>query len=64
MVTDINIKDFPKCDLLFIIGTSLQVLPFSALANYPNPETPRVLINNELVGMEDPALAKIGFTSM
>jgi NAD-dependent histone deacetylase SIR2 len=37
-------------DLLLILGTSLKVFPFAALANYVNPRCPRVLINLEEAG--------------
>lgn len=39
--------DFPKCDLLIIIGTSLTVHPFCDLINKVNYNVPRILINNE-----------------
>ncbi|OHT01204.1 NAD-dependent protein deacetylase Sirt2 [Tritrichomonas foetus] len=43
-------EDFPKCDLLIIIGTSLQVHPFAGLIYSVKRYAPRVLINNEKVG--------------
>ena len=39
-----------SCDLLIILGTSLEVFPFASLAGLVKKETPRVLINRELVG--------------
>lgn len=42
-------SDFEKCDLLFVIGTSLKVEPFPSIIEDVPRETPRVLINNEPV---------------
>ncbi|AFR96356.2 NAD-dependent histone deacetylase SIR2 [Cryptococcus neoformans C23] len=39
-----------KCDLLIIIGTSLQVQPFASLVDYVPSTCPRLLINREAVG--------------
>eukprot|EP01100_Stratorugosa_tubuloviscum_P000085 TRINITY_DN1019_c0_g2_i1.p1 TRINITY_DN1019_c0_g2~~TRINITY_DN1019_c0_g2_i1.p1 ORF type:complete len:349 (+),score=170.68 TRINITY_DN1019_c0_g2_i1:63-1109(+) len=44
------IEDFPKCDLLIVIGTSLVVHPFASLINKVSKTTPRLLINREKVG--------------
>ena len=43
-------KDFPECDLLLVMGTSLQVQPFSDLVDCVPMSCPRVLINKERVG--------------
>eukprot|EP01087_Luapelamoeba_hula_P013817 TRINITY_DN3983_c0_g1_i3.p1 TRINITY_DN3983_c0_g1~~TRINITY_DN3983_c0_g1_i3.p1 ORF type:complete len:301 (+),score=49.50 TRINITY_DN3983_c0_g1_i3:453-1355(+) len=43
-------KDFPQCDLLLVIGTSLAVHPFASLVNMVENTVPRVLINREAVG--------------
>lgn len=43
-------KDFEKCDLLLIIGTSLEVQPFASLINFVDKNCVRVLINLEEVG--------------
>jgi len=43
-------NDFASCDLLIVIGTSLQVQPFASLIKRVNPTTPRLLINREVVG--------------
>jgi len=43
-------KDFPKCDLLIVMGTSLQVHPFASLIEKVASGTPRLLINRERVG--------------
>jgi len=42
--------DFPKCDLLIVMGTSLKVQPFASLVDNVAKETPRLLINREEVG--------------
>ncbi|ODN77448.1 hypothetical protein L202_04626 [Cryptococcus amylolentus CBS 6039] len=44
------IPELRKCDLLVVIGTSLQVQPFASLVNYVPPTCPRLLINREPVG--------------
>ncbi|KAJ3310897.1 NAD-dependent protein deacetylase sirtuin-2, partial [Gonapodya sp. JEL0774] len=44
--------DFPKCDLLIVMGTSLQVAPFNSLINFVGPTVPRLLINREEVGSQ------------
>ncbi len=55
-------EDFPKCDLLLVIGTSLQVQPFASLIGKVNPTVPRVLINREAVATMDPRLALLGLS--
>ncbi|BHF67759.1 NAD-dependent protein deacetylase sirtuin-2 [Sparganum proliferum] len=40
-------KDFKKCDLLIIMGTSLTVLPFCGLVNCTKSGVPRLYINRE-----------------
>ncbi|KAJ3429308.1 nad-dependent protein deacetylase sirtuin-2 [Anaeramoeba flamelloides] len=47
---DLKKKDFPKADLLIVIGTSLVVQPFSTLIYDVKDECPRLLINREVVG--------------
>eukprot|EP01126_Amoeba_proteus_P053852 TRINITY_DN6586_c0_g1_i2.p1 TRINITY_DN6586_c0_g1~~TRINITY_DN6586_c0_g1_i2.p1 ORF type:complete len:290 (+),score=52.89 TRINITY_DN6586_c0_g1_i2:205-1074(+) len=51
-----QLDDFPICDLLLVIGTSLKVQPFAGLINKVLSTTPRVLINMDIVGNfeEDP----------
>lgn len=44
------IVDFPKCDLLLIMGTSLEVEPFAGIASAVDRSTPRLLVNREIVG--------------
>ena len=42
--------DFPSCDLLVVLGTSLQVQPFASLISRVGKDVPRLLINNQKVG--------------
>lgn len=44
------LKDFPQCDLLIVMGTSLEVEPFASLVNSVRSDVPRVLLNRDLVG--------------
>ncbi|WVQ94964.1 hypothetical protein IAU59_002055 [Kwoniella sp. CBS 9459] len=44
------IPELKKCDLLIVIGTSLQVQPFASLVDYVPSTCPRLLINREPVG--------------
>ncbi|XP_065447933.1 NAD-dependent protein deacetylase sirtuin-3, mitochondrial isoform X2 [Chrysemys picta bellii] len=46
----LHVTDFPMADVLFIIGTSLEVQPFASLADAVRSSIPRVLINRDLVG--------------
>ncbi|VDP78710.1 unnamed protein product [Echinostoma caproni] len=39
--------DFPVCDLLIIMGTSLSVAPFCMLVNRVGSNVPRVYLNRE-----------------
>eukprot|EP00927_Polykrikos_kofoidii_P056188 TRINITY_DN50357_c0_g1_i1.p1 TRINITY_DN50357_c0_g1~~TRINITY_DN50357_c0_g1_i1.p1 ORF type:complete len:331 (+),score=40.66 TRINITY_DN50357_c0_g1_i1:87-995(+) len=43
-------EDFPQCDLLIVIGTSLQVHPFASLVGKVGATVPRLLINMERAG--------------
>ncbi|XP_069558083.1 NAD-dependent protein deacetylase sirtuin-3 isoform X2 [Brachyistius frenatus] len=43
-------KDFPKADLLIIMGTSLQIEPFASLVNTVRSTVPRLLLNRHAVG--------------
>jgi len=47
---DCMMSDFPECDLLIIIGTSLTVQPFASLTERVGQECPRLLINMEKAG--------------
>ena len=42
--------DFPKCDCLIVLGTSLSVFPFAGLVGRVRDDTPRILINREMCG--------------
>jgi len=46
-------KDFPECDLLIVMGTSLTVQPFASLLRRVSASVPRLLINMEAVGTND-----------
>lgn len=59
----LNGQDFPKCDLLIVIGTSLQVQPFASLINRVPETVPRLLVNRELVGNANPKLSTYGLDS-
>lgn len=43
-------KDLGECDLLIIMGTSLEVQPFASLVGRANKQCVRLLINREKVG--------------
>ncbi|KAG7470788.1 hypothetical protein MATL_G00117430 [Megalops atlanticus] len=53
--------DFPRCDLLIIMGTSLQVQPFASLVSRVSKSTPRLLINMEKTGQCDALMGMLGF---
>lgn len=53
--------DFPRCDLLIVMGTSLQVQPFASLVSRVSKSCPRLLINMEKTGQADPMLGMLGF---
>jgi len=48
---DLSLEDFKKCDLLLVLGTSLQVQPFASLIRKVSSKTPRVLINMQEVAV-------------
>lgn len=43
-------KDFKECDLLIIMGTSLEVQPFASLVGRADSKCVRLLINRDKVG--------------
>ncbi|KAI7802369.1 NAD-dependent protein deacetylase sirtuin-3 [Triplophysa rosa] len=43
-------EDFPKADLLMILGTSLKIEPFASLVNTVKSTVPRLLLNRDPVG--------------
>jgi len=48
--------DFPKCDLLIVMGTSLAVQPFADLMHHVGATCPRVLVNRDAVGLRSSQL--------
>ncbi|XP_039616524.1 NAD-dependent protein deacetylase sirtuin-2 [Polypterus senegalus] len=56
-------SDFPACDLLLIMGTSLKVQPFASLISKVPSSTPRLLINKEKAGKSDPLMSMLGLGS-
>ncbi|KAJ2780791.1 NAD-dependent protein deacetylase sirtuin-2 [Coemansia javaensis] len=54
--------DFAACDLLVVMGTSLQVQPFASLVAEVGAAVPRLLINRERVG--DSGAAGFDFDGM
>ncbi|XP_051534505.1 NAD-dependent protein deacetylase sirtuin-2 isoform X2 [Myxocyprinus asiaticus] len=53
--------DFPGCDLLIIMGTSLQVQPFASLVSRVSNSCPRLLINMEKTGQSEFGMGLFGF---
>ncbi|KAJ9578771.1 hypothetical protein L9F63_004979 [Diploptera punctata] len=56
-------KDFPKCDLLIILGSSLAVQPFASLIDRAPKECPRLLVNREKAGQRDRLMILLGMGS-
>ncbi|TNN40086.1 NAD-dependent protein deacetylase sirtuin-3, mitochondrial [Liparis tanakae] len=46
----LHTADFPKADLLIVMGTSLQIEPFASLVNTVRSTVPRLLLNRHAVG--------------
>ncbi|XP_045776916.1 NAD-dependent protein deacetylase sirtuin-2-like [Maniola jurtina] len=55
-------EDFQKCDMLIIMGSSLEVQPFASLIDMVPEWCPRLLINREKAGMRSPLLRLWGLT--
>ncbi|KAK9962748.1 hypothetical protein ABG768_008100 [Culter alburnus] len=53
--------DFPRCDLLIIMGTSLQVQPFASLVSRVSNSCPRLLINMEKTGQSEFGMGLFAF---
>ncbi|XP_056330250.1 NAD-dependent protein deacetylase sirtuin-2 [Danio aesculapii] len=53
--------DFPQCDLLIIMGTSLQVQPFASLVSRVSNSCPRLLINMEKTGQSEFGMGLFSF---
>lgn len=49
--TWMHTADMVSCDMLIVMGTSLSVQPFSTLIHKVRENVPRVLFNNEAVGL-------------
>eukprot|EP00408_Alexandrium_pacificum_P065323 CAMPEP_0171167086 /NCGR_PEP_ID=MMETSP0790-20130122/7024_1 /TAXON_ID=2925 /ORGANISM="Alexandrium catenella, Strain OF101" /LENGTH=310 /DNA_ID=CAMNT_0011631905 /DNA_START=114 /DNA_END=1043 /DNA_ORIENTATION=- len=45
-------EDFPKCDLLIVMGTSLVVAPFCQCVTFVEQNCPRLLVNREPAGLD------------
>ncbi|XP_038206833.1 NAD-dependent protein deacetylase sirtuin-2-like isoform X2 [Zerene cesonia] len=56
-------EDFQKCDMLIIMGSSLEVQPFASLIDMVPEWCPRLLINREKAGMRSPILRLWGLMS-
>ncbi|VVC91001.1 unnamed protein product [Leptidea sinapis] len=52
-------QDFHKCDMLIIMGSSLEVQPFASLIDMVPEWTPRLLINREKTGVRSSSLLGI-----
>lgn len=52
--------DFPKADLLIILGSSLAVQPFASLVDRVGAVCPRLLINREKAGERDRLMRMLG----
>lgn len=52
-------EDFPKCQLLIIIGSSLTVMPFAQLVQKVPSNCPRLLINKTKSGHSIPTILRI-----
>ncbi|NP_001036937.1 NAD-dependent deacetylase sirtuin 2 homolog [Bombyx mori] len=49
-------EDFKQCDMLIIMGSSLEVQPFASLIDMVPDSCPRLLINREKAGVRPPIL--------
>lgn len=57
-INEENLKKTPRikdAEVVFIIGTTLKVMPFNVLAYSTNPNCSRIVINMERVGIEGPS---------
>lgn len=57
------VPDFPQCDLLVVMGTSLTVQPFCNLTELVPDKCPRVLLNMQPAGQYNPVAAMLGKTT-
>ncbi|GLH00429.1 NAD-dependent protein deacetylase Sirt2 [Gryllus bimaculatus] len=56
-------QDFPQCDLLIIMGSSLTVEPFASLIEQVPKNCPRLLINRTKAGQRSSVMAFLGMGS-
>ncbi|XP_059478518.1 NAD-dependent protein deacetylase sirtuin-2 [Neocloeon triangulifer] len=56
-------KDFDECELLIIMGSSLEVQPFASLIDRVDKKVPRLLINREKAGAANPLMRALGLGS-
>ncbi|CAG9813213.1 unnamed protein product [Phaedon cochleariae] len=54
--------DFPKCELLIILGSSLAVQPFASLVDRAPNDVPRLLLNREKAGHRTGMMAMLGMS--
>ncbi|CAL8094567.1 unnamed protein product [Calicophoron daubneyi] len=52
-------RDFDACDLLIIMGTSLQVLPFCGLIHKVRSNCPRLYLNREFMNDDTPGIMAV-----
>ncbi|CAH2045814.1 unnamed protein product, partial [Iphiclides podalirius] len=55
-------QDFQRCDMLIIMGSSLEVQPFASLIDMVPEWCPRLLINREKAGVRSPLLQLWGLS--
>uniref|UniRef100_A0A1B6JNI0 NAD-dependent protein deacetylase n=1 Tax=Homalodisca liturata TaxID=320908 RepID=A0A1B6JNI0_9HEMI len=55
-----SVSDFPKADLLIVMGSSLAVQPFASLIDNVGNHCPRLLINREKAGHRDRLMRMLG----
>ncbi|XP_063831498.1 NAD-dependent protein deacetylase sirtuin-2-like [Ostrinia nubilalis] len=55
-------EDFGQCDMLIIMGSSLEVQPFASLIDMVPEWCPRLLINREKAGVRSPILRLWGMS--
>ncbi|KOB70063.1 NAD-dependent deacetylase sirtuin 2-like protein [Operophtera brumata] len=53
-------EDFQHCDLLIIMGSSLEVQPFASLIDMVPDWCPRLLLNREKAGVRSPIMRMLG----
>ncbi|XP_063539198.1 NAD-dependent protein deacetylase sirtuin-2-like [Cydia strobilella] len=56
-------EDFQRCDMLIIMGSSLEVQPFASLIDMVPDWCPRLLVNREKAGLRSPLLRLWGLAA-